>query len=163
LNLGEAASFNAVTSRLGGREGREAMKTELQQNLASAISWAAQISHLKPATEPLSATRRDSRLAKGCEIIGTLFFEGPAIIDGQVEGKISGRDEITVGENGSITTDELSAPSVVIAGTVKVKTIASRRVEILPTGRVWGDLTSPILNVHKGAQFEGRAFTPQSN
>jgi cytoskeletal protein CcmA (bactofilin family) len=91
-----------------------------------------------------------------------VFFEGPAIIDGQVEGKISGRDKITVGENGSITTDELTAPSVVIAGTVKVKTIASRSVEILPTGRVWGDLTSPVLNLHEGAHFEGKAFTPKS-
>jgi hypothetical protein len=42
-----------------------------------------------------------------------------------MEGEISGQDEITVGENGSITSDELRAPSVVIAGTVKVKTIAS--------------------------------------
>ena len=139
------------------------MKTERQQNLASAISRAAQAIKLKPVTEPLSATRRDSRLAKGCEIIGTVFFEGPAIIDGQVDGKISGRDTITVGENGSITSDELSAPSVVIAGSVRVKTIASRRVEILPTGRVWGDLTSTKLSVHEGAQFEGRAFTRQSN
>ena len=139
------------------------MKTERQQNLASAISWAAQVIKLKPVTELLSATRRDSRLAKGCEIIGTVSFEGPAIIDGQVDGKISGRDKITVGENGSITSDELSAPSVVIAGSVRVKTIASRRVEILPTGRVWGDLTSTKLNVHEGAQFQGRAFTPQSN
>ena len=139
------------------------MKTERQQNLASAISWAAQVIKLKPVTDPLSATRRDSRLAKGCEIIGTVFFEGPAIIDGQVDGKISGRDKITVGENGSITSDELNAPSVVIAGSVRVKTIASRRVEILSTGRVWGDLTSSKLNVHEGAQFEGRAFTPQSN
>jgi cytoskeletal protein CcmA (bactofilin family) len=138
------------------------MKTERQQNLASAISWAAKVIQLKPVTEPLSATRRDSRLAKGCEIIGTVFFEGPAIIDGQVEGKISGRDKITVGENGSISTDELSAPSVVIAGTVKVKTIASRSVEILLTGRVWGDLTSPVLNLHEGAHFEGKAFTPKS-
>jgi cytoskeletal protein CcmA (bactofilin family) len=139
------------------------MKTERQHNLASAISWAAQVVHFKPVTEPLSATRRDSRLAKGCEIIGTVVFEGPAIIDGQVDGKVSGRDKITVGQNGSITTDELSAPSVVIAGTVKAKTIASRRVEILPTGRVWGDLTSPKLNVHEGAHFQGRAFTRQSN
>jgi cytoskeletal protein CcmA (bactofilin family) len=138
------------------------MKTEMQQNEASAISWAPQVSKLMTVTEPLSATRPDSCLAKGCEIIGTVLFEGPAIIDGQVEGEISGRDKITVGENGSITTDELSAPSVVIAGTVKVKTIASRRVEILATGRVWGDLASPVLNIHEGAHFEGRAFAPKS-
>jgi cytoskeletal protein CcmA (bactofilin family) len=162
LNLGEAASLLTLTSGLGGQQGREAMKTERYQNLASAISWAAQVIQLKPVTDPLSAIRRDSRLAKGCEIIGTVFFDGPAIIDGHVEGKVSGRGKITVGENGSITTDELSAPSVVIAGTAKVKTIASRSVEILPTGRVWGDLSSPILSLHEGAHFEGRAFTPQS-
>ena len=139
------------------------MKTQLQQNLASAMSWAARLGHLKPVAETLSGTQRDSRLAKGCEIIGTVFFGGPAIIDGQVDGKVRGRDRITVGENGSITTDELNASSVVIAGTVKAKTIASRSVEILPTGKVWGDLTSPKLNVHEGAHLEGRAFTPQSD
>lgn len=138
------------------------MKAEVQQNEASAISWAPQVNKLMTVTEPLSATRPDSRLAKGCEIIGTVLFEGPAIIDGQVEGEISGRDKITVGENGSITTDELSAPSVVIAGAVKVKTIASRRVEILATGRVGGDLASQVLNIHEGAHFEGRAFAPKS-
>jgi cytoskeletal protein CcmA (bactofilin family) len=138
------------------------MKTERQQNLASAISWAAKVIQLKPVTEPLSATRRDSRLAKGCEIIGTVFFEGPAIIDGQVEGKISGRDKITVGENGSINTDELSAPSVVIAGTAKVKTIASRSVEILPTGRVWGDLASLILTYTKELILKGERSRQQS-
>jgi cytoskeletal protein CcmA (bactofilin family) len=138
------------------------MKTELQQNLASAISWAAQARERKPVIEPLSATRQDSRLAKGSEIIGTVFFGGPAIIDGQVEGKISGRDKITVGENGSINTDELSAPSVVIAGTAKVKTIASRSVEILPTGRVWGDLASLILTYTKELILKGERSRQQS-
>jgi cytoskeletal protein CcmA (bactofilin family) len=79
-----------------------------------------------------------------------------------MEGEISGQDEITVGENGSITSDELRAPSVVIAGTVKVKTIASRRVEILPTAKVWGDIASPVLNIHEGAHFEGRTFAPKA-
>jgi cytoskeletal protein CcmA (bactofilin family) len=164
LNLGEAASLlTQCAPGLAARKGREAMKTELQHNAASAISWVARVGQLKlkPVTEPLSATRRDSRLAKGCEIIGTVFFEGPAIIDGQVEGKISGRDKITIGKNGSITTDELSAPSVVIAGTVKANTIASHRVEILPSGGVWGDRASRILTIHEGAHFKGRAFTPK--
>ena len=52
------------------------MKTGPQQNEASAISWVARVSQLKPkpVTEPLSATRRDPRLAKGCELIGTVFL-----------------------------------------------------------------------------------------
>jgi cytoskeletal protein CcmA (bactofilin family) len=160
LNLGIA--FNAVTSRLGGREGWEAMKPDLHQNEGNEISSAPQVVKLNGATEQSPAIRRDSRLAKGSEVIGTVFFAGPVVVDGQMEGEISGQGEITVGENGSITSDELKAPSVVIAGTVKVKTIASRRVEILPTGKVWGDIASPVLNIHEGAHFEGRTFAPKA-
>src|SRR5271154_5236116 len=124
-------AFNAVASRPGGREGRKAMKPELHQNGGNEVSLAPQVVKPNGGAEPLAATRRDSRITKGSEIIGTVFFAGPAVVDGQMEGEISGEDEITVGEDGSITSDELRAPSVVIAGTVKVKTIASRRVEIL--------------------------------
>ena len=41
LNLGTA--FNAVTSRLGGREGWKAMKPEMHQNEGSEISSAPQV------------------------------------------------------------------------------------------------------------------------
>ena len=159
LNLGIALN-NEARSWLGGREGREAMKPELYQNEGNETWSAPQVVELNGADE-LSPTTRDSRLAKGCEVIGKVFFAGPVVVDGQVEGEVSGQDEITVGENGSITCDELSAPSIVIAGTVKVKTIASRRVEILPTGKLCGDLASPILNIHEGAHFEGRVFAPK--
>lgn len=91
-------------------------------------------------------------------VIGTATFEGPVVIDGKVEGEIEGSDKITVGENGSLITTRLRTDSIVIGGTVKVKSIASRRIEILPTGKVWGDLASPSLLIHEGAQFVGKAF-----
>jgi cytoskeletal protein CcmA (bactofilin family) len=160
--VGEAAWLSTLLSRLGGREGREAMKPELHQNEGNEISSAPQVVKPNGVTDPLAATRRDSRLAKGSEIIGKVFFAGPAVVDGQMEGEISGEGEITVGEDGSIASDELRAPSVVIAGSVKVKTIESRRVEILATGKVWADLASPVLSIHEGAYFEGRAFVPKA-
>lgn len=138
------------------------MKPELHENEGNEMSSAPQVVKPNGVTGPSSAARRDSRLAKGSEIIGKVFFAGPAVVDGQMEGEISGEDEITVGQDGSITSDELRAPSVVIAGKVKVKTIESRRVEILATGKVWGNLASPVLNIHEGAHFEGRAFVPKS-
>ena len=155
LNLGIA--FNAVTSRLSGREGSKAMKPEPQRIEPRTISWAPQSGKPDGVAEPSSATRQDSHLAKGTEIIGTLFFEGTVVIDGHVEGEIIGQDKITVGENGFVTANRISAASIVIAGAVKVKTIASRRIEILPTGKVWGDLASPVLSIHEGARFEGQA------
>ena len=102
-----------------------------------------------------ATTRQDSHLPKGTEIIGTLFFQGPVVIDGQVEGDITGQDKITIDENGVVTADKIIAASVTIAGAVKVNTIASRLVEILATGKVRGDIASPLLSIHEGAQFEG--------
>ena len=52
-------------------------------------------------------------------------------------------------------TAPLKAASVVIAGKVSGDIIAGERVEIRPTAKVFGNLTTPILVVHKGALFEG--------
>ncbi len=104
---------------------------------------------------PKTTTRADSHLPKGTEIIGTLFFEGPVVINGHVEGDITAKDRVTVHENGVVEADKINAASVVIAGVVKVNTIVSSLIEILSSGKVSGDLASPILNIHEGAQVEG--------
>lgn len=158
----ERIASNEVEFRPGGRERREAMKPELQRIGPVAISWAPQSDKPDGVAEPSSATRQDSHLTKGAEIIGTLFFEGPVVIDGYVEGEITGQDKLTVGENGFVTANKISAASIVIAGAVKVNTIVGRRIEILPTGKVWGDLASPVLSIHEGARFEGKAFVREA-
>ncbi len=98
-----------------------------------------------------------SFIGERCEILGTLTFDGPAVINGKVEGTIAGKDQIMVGEEGFIATDKLRAASIVIAGTARVETIASSRIEILATGKVHGDLVSLSLIIHEGAEFQGRA------
>jgi cytoskeletal protein CcmA (bactofilin family) len=139
---------------------------------------------MNPETEPAEQTEitsiscenrshaalEDSRttasfIGKKCEIVGTLTFDGPAVIDGKVEGKIAGKDRIMVGEEGFISTSKLNAASIVIAGTARVETIASNRIEILGTGKVHGDLVALSLIIHEGAEFQGRAFSrdPQND
>ncbi len=93
-------------------------------------------------------------LDKGSKISGKLFFEGPVRIDGQVDGEISASDAVLVGESAVITA-QLKAASVVIAGKVSGDIIAGKRVEIRPTAKVFGNLTTPVLVVHDGALFEG--------
>jgi len=83
-----------------------------------------------------------------------LFFEGPVRIDGQVDGEISANDAVLVGESAVITA-QLKAASVVIAGKISGDIIAGKRVEIRPTAKVFGNLTTPVLVVHDGALFEG--------
>src|ERR1019366_1111471 len=97
------------------------MKTDLQENEAAAIDWKPEIARPQAAAESSSAARTGSCLGKGSEIIGTATFEGPVVIDGKVEGEIEESDKITVGENGSLITTRLRTDSIVIGGTVKVK------------------------------------------
>jgi cytoskeletal protein CcmA (bactofilin family) len=93
-------------------------------------------------------------LDSGSRISGKLFFEGPVRIDGQVDGEIRASDSVGIGE-GAIVTAPLKGASVVIAGKVSGNIQASKRIEIRPTAKVYGNLTTPVLVVHDWALFEG--------
>jgi len=106
-----------------------------------------------PTPAPAPADAR-AYLDKGSKISGKLFFEGPVRIDGQVDGEISANDAVLIGE-GAIVTAQLKAASLVIAGKISGDILASKRIEIRPTAKVFGNLTTPVLVVHDGALFEG--------
>lgn len=93
-------------------------------------------------------------LDRGCRISGKLFFEGPIKIDGQVDGEISSTAALTIGET-AVVTAQIKAASVVVAGKTSGDIVASERLEIRPSAKVLGNLTSPVLVVHEGAMFEG--------
>jgi len=114
-----------------------------------------EVSRSEEVFEPSPASL-DSYLPKDTEIIGgPLFFEGSVVIDGRVEADITARDKVVVDENGVVRAYKISAGSVVIAGTVEANIVTRHVIEILATGRVVGDLTSQLLCLHEGAQFEG--------
>jgi len=159
LGPGEKASLlTSVVFRPHDRLGGKAMENDLQKNKAAAIDSKSEAAPPKARAESSSPAETRSCLGEGSEIIGTIVFEGSVVIDGKLEGDIEGSGKITVGENGSLIAAKLTTDSIVIGGSVKVKSIASRRIEILQTGKVFGDLVSPLLLIHEGAQFEGKAF-----
>jgi cytoskeletal protein CcmA (bactofilin family) len=110
----------------------------------------------KERVQPSDAATGEARsyLDKGSKIMGKLFFEGRVRIDGQVDGKISVNDIVVIGE-GAVVTAQLKAASVVIAGKISGDIIAAKRVEIRPTAKVFGNITTPVLVVEDGALFEG--------
>jgi len=88
-------------------------------------------------------------------IKGELQGDEDLTIDGRVEGKIELRDHnLTIGPNGKIKAD-LYAKTIVIAGEVTGSAFAAERVEIAPTGRLSGDITSPRITIADGAHFKG--------
>ena len=141
---------------------REAVKPATPLVSPAAVQQAQTV-HYEDVTTPSRAPvasqaslGADARayLDKGSKISGKLFFEGPVRIDGQVDGEISANDSVTIGE-GAIVTAQLKAASVVIAGKISGDILASKRIEIRPTAKVFGNLTTPVLVVHDGALFEG--------
>ena len=91
-----------------------------------------------------------SYLDQGSKVSGKLNFEGPARIDGQIDGEIVAKDSILIGES-AVVTAGIRAASIIVAGKVKGEITASQRIELRPSAKVLGKLTAPKLVVHEGA------------
>jgi cytoskeletal protein CcmA (bactofilin family) len=85
---------------------------------------------------------------------GTLRSQGSLRVLGRAEGELVAADEIFVAE-GAIIVARVAAQRIVVAGTIEGMVDCSGLLEILPTGRVSGDVSAPALVVHEGATVEG--------
>jgi cytoskeletal protein CcmA (bactofilin family) len=119
---------------------------------------------MRPVPTPIEARTNDGRayLDSGSKISGKLLFEGPTRIDGQVDGEITAKESLVIGES-AVVTAQIKASAIIVAGKVSGDITATQRLEIRPSARVIGNLTSPILIVHEGAMFEGHcAMQPEA-
>jgi len=120
---------------------------------------------LATATVPAHEEGR-AYLDKGSKVSGKLSFDGPARIDGQVDGEIHAKESVVIGES-SVVTAQIKAASVVVAGKISGDIMASQRIEIRPSAKVLGNVTAPVLVIHEGPLFEGhcamQAESPRDN
>jgi cytoskeletal protein CcmA (bactofilin family) len=86
---------------------------------------------------------------------GEISSEGTVHVHGRFEGSITAKDEIVVAERAEVDA-RLNATTVVVAGNMKGTIRCENRFEVLPTGRVTGDVQSPTLVVHEGAVVAGQ-------
>jgi cytoskeletal protein CcmA (bactofilin family) len=94
-------------------------------------------------------------LGKGSRIVGKLSFEGPARIEGNVEGEILAQDTLTIGE-GAVVNAQITGSAVIIHGRVTGDVTARKRLEIRAPGRLIGNIATPNLVIHEGVVFEGQ-------
>ncbi len=97
----------------------------------------------------------NSVLGPGLIWKGELAGSGGVRIEGAFDGAIQLHGLVVVGERGRVTCDELRAVSVVVAGSVKGNILAER-LEIMGSGRVWGDVTTVSLSTEDGAFLRGQ-------
>ncbi|MFN7927323.1 MAG: polymer-forming cytoskeletal protein [Blastocatellia bacterium] len=95
-------------------------------------------------------------LGEGTEIKGELAFSDILRVDGNVSGKIkSEAGTLLVGERGYIKAS-VEAANVSVSGTIEGTVTAKNKVEIHPTGKVFGDVYTQALIIEHGAVFDGK-------
>ena len=95
-------------------------------------------------------------IGPNCHIQGTLQSDGNMRIEGVFQGDIDTAGNLVVGESAKIVA-KIGANNVSVAGAVKGN-ISANRIEILETGRVWGDLTVNSLLLNEGAYLRGQTM-----
>jgi cytoskeletal protein CcmA (bactofilin family) len=94
-------------------------------------------------------------IGKHADLEGTLKCPGDMMIDGHFKGEIDVSGTLVVGENATIEAD-IRAPYVVVGGDIYGNVITDQGIEILATGKVFGNIQAPLFAIDEGGVFEGR-------
>lgn len=90
------------------------------------------------------------------KLVGTIRDVNDITVHGIVEGEVISEKTVTIGETAQIK-GPVSGATVSIAGLVRGSIDASNRLEILPTGKVHGNITVKDLIIRSGALFIGKS------
>lgn len=94
-------------------------------------------------------------LGKGAYFNGNLEFKDSLKINGSFIGSINAKGLLVIGE-GAMIQANISTDSIVIFGTIKGDVIASEKVEMFSTGRVYGNIKSRKIKISDGVIFNGK-------
>jgi len=95
-----------------------------------------------------------SIISRDCEVKGHVTAKSSIRVDGKVEGNVISGDGVFIGEH-AVVKGDVSGKHVVIGGKVTGDVTASAKLEILNTGKLHGDISSPKLMMAEGVSFEG--------
>ena len=92
---------------------------------------------------------------EGSEIEGTYTFSGTVMLNGKFKGTIHTTGTLLIGQKGVVNAT-ISAGTVLInGGEVVGNVLATERVELRGSSRVFGDVEAPVVVVEEGVLFEG--------
>ena len=113
---------------------------------------------MQPVPEPPAPVHKplgfETVLGPSATLEGTLKCSGNVRLDGTFTGTLEIVGNVLVGETAKINAD-LDAKNVSIAGAVRGN-VSGNKVQILRTGRVWGDITATALATEEGAFIDGK-------
>ncbi len=93
---------------------------------------------------------------------GEIVAEGSMHILGKFEGDIRVRDDLFILDDASVEAT-IAASTVTVAGRYNGTLNCNTRLEVLPSGRVRGEIYAPALVVHNGAVINGNIKMTQTS
>jgi cytoskeletal protein CcmA (bactofilin family) len=107
-----------------------------------------------PASTPRQPVGFETVLGATSVLNGFLKSDANVRLDGTFEGTLEISGNVLVGETAKITAD-IHASNVSIAGAVRGN-VSGKKVQLLRTGRVWGDISATAISTEEGAFIEGK-------
>ena len=98
--------------------------------------------------------RLETVVGQNADFNGHLRCEGNLRIDGRCQGVVEATGNIVIGEMGQIEA-EVRAKNVSVSGSVK-GTIYANRVDLLSTGRIYGDVMVDSFFLDEGGYIHGQ-------
>jgi cytoskeletal protein CcmA (bactofilin family) len=93
-------------------------------------------------------------LGANCVMEGVLRSQTNVRLDGTFTGTLEIVGNVLVGETARINAD-IDAKNVSIAGAVRGN-VSGKKVQLLRTGRIWGDIHATALTTEEGAFIDGK-------
>jgi cytoskeletal protein CcmA (bactofilin family) len=97
---------------------------------------------------------RLNRLVDGTKIVGDIFSESNLRIDGEVQGNISTKGKVVIGENGLVN-GNLTCQEADIEGKINGNLSVESLLILRETAKIAGDIQTARLHMEEGALFLG--------
>lgn len=86
---------------------------------------------------------------------GTMRFAHSLRINGKYQGKVEAKGLLVIGPNAKIKGD-ISCDEVIVGGEIRGNIYARKRLELLNSAKLYGDIKTAKLKIADGVVFEGK-------
>lgn len=108
----------------------------------------------------------ESIIGKTLKIEGNIFASDSIRIDGVISGDIFQEKncEVTIAiAHGAVVTGKVIAENVIISGEVRGNIVSTKRIEVLSTAIVFGDIAYASIGLEVGARIHGNLNQQDEN
>ncbi len=94
-------------------------------------------------------------LGKNLTVKGTVSGDDNVQILGDYSGELNLNANLDIHQSANVV-GNLQADSITLHGTIEGNVMARKKLHIYDTAKIKGDITTPVIAIQEGAQFDGK-------